>query len=276
MNRRKQSVKEIAAEKGTTPEHVAKGLYGQYVEGREIEKVRNYEKALAASFDGWVLHHLKEAECTAKELVRRKEYFYVPAKDLVWLTEEDHDKLHEELNKLPWRVELDRKRRERISEYMKGRRNFWDEDRKKEQSRKVKEWWTEERRQGLSDKFTEKRENGLNKVNVAQLDGEEGYREYQKQYQRMYYDEHSTEWKNYLTRRRYAALPTEKLVDRLRQKRLSVSLAPERKERLVNFILDELRNRKDVAEHFLYDITLDRDELKEISDKIEESKIENG
>lgn len=276
MNKRKQSVKEIAAEKGTTLEHVAKGLYGQYVEGREIEKVSNYEKALEAGFDGWVLHHLKEAECTAKELVRRKEYFYVPAKDLVWLTEEDHDRLHEELNKLPWRVELDRKRRERISEFMKGRRNFWDEDRKKEHSRKVKDWWTPERRQELSDKFAGNREKGLNKVNVAQLDGEEGYREYQKQYQRMYYDEHSQEWKDYLTRRRYATLPSEKLVDMLRQKRLSVSLPPERKERLINFIIDELRSRKDVAEHFLYDITLNRDELKDISDKIEESKIENG
>lgn len=276
MNRCQKSIREIAEEKNVPVEHVAKSKYGQYVEGRAIDEVRNYEKALADGFDGWVLHHLKEAECTAKELVRRKEYFYVPAKELVWLTVEDHDRLHEELNKLPWRQEIDRKRRERISEYMKGRRTLWDEDRKKEQSRKVKEWWTQERRQGLSDRYAEKRENGLNKVNVAQLDGEEGYREYQKLYQRMYYEEHSQEWKDYLTRRRYATLPSEKLVDMLRQKRLSVSLPPERKERLVNFILDELRNRKDVAEHFLYDIALNRDELEDISNKIEESKIENG
>lgn len=219
----------------------------KYFCSEDLSKIENYEEAVSSP-EKWHLHHRLELDQNGHRLNTRDElkekglYFHRPASELIFLKDKDHHKLH-----------MSDEQRERIS------------------NAQLKSWEKPSRRRKLRVKIANKRENGEYLINIEQMKSDEDYREYQKLYQRMYYDEHSTEWKDYLTRRRYATLPTEKLVDMLRQKRLSVSLAPERKERLVNFILDELRNRKDVAEHFLYDITLDRDELKDISDKIEET-----
>lgn len=224
----------------------------KYFCSEDISNIENYEEAVNSP-EKWHCHHRLELDQNGHRLNTRDElkakglYFHRPASELIFLRGTDHHRLH-----------MSDEQRERISN---AQHESW-----KKPSRKRK----------LRDKIANKRENGEYLINIEQMKSDEDYREYQKLYQRMYYDEHSTEWKDYLTRRRYASLPTEKLVDMLRQKRLSVGLAPERKERLVNFILDELRNRKDLVDYFLYDITLNRDELKDISDKIEESKIENG
>lgn len=270
MNRKKESMKDIAEKRGRTVEYVAKFVYGHYVKDRRIEAVKNYEKALADSFDGWVLHHLLESEHTAKDLIKMKKYYYADPSELVWLTEDEHRELHREIAKIPWRVELEKKRRQNLSKAMLGKRKApWPEERKERVARKQRELWNDERREHYSRIRKEKRENGDNKVNVAQLDGPDGYREYQKLYQQLYYDEHKTEWKNYLQRRTYAKMSTDELICQLEKKKKNRTWSEEKKARLIGMIKDELKIRMGNEPIVKYERSLDMKSVEEIREEIE-------
>ena len=81
--------------------------------------------------------HKKEDKYTAKELIARKEYYYVDPSELVWLTIEEHEAIHREINKLPWRIEIETRRVKHMKQSMKA----WSEERKETRAKEMRDWW---------------------------------------------------------------------------------------------------------------------------------------
>lgn len=267
MNKRKLTIKEIADSRGKTPAYIAKNKFGNYVKDRRIEAVENYDVACSEDFEGWVLHHRKEAEKTAKELLADKEYFYALPEDMIWLRIEDHEKIHEEINKLPWRQEMETERHR----MMKRNKNVtWTEEMREAQAVMQKAKWTPERKRKHTELCDRKRENGENTVNVNQLDGREGYREYQRQYRKIHYASHKEEWKDYLMRKSYEKRSTEELLRLLDKKKRNTTLPEERKNRLINMIIKELNKRDDYKNSKEYQEGLDTESIEYIREQIDE------
>ena len=245
MNTRKTSIKKIAEETGKTPAYVAKSKYGKMVKDRRIEAVENYDRACSEDFDHWVLHHRKETEKTAKELIDDHEYYYAEPKDLIWLTESEHEQVHKEINRLPWRVKLEEERIKKLSESQKERwaKIDWTEEMREAKSNERKEWWTEERKREIKMIKAKKRENGENLVNVEQLAGKEGYREYQREYRKIHYQRNKQAWRDYLMQRSYDKRTTEELFKLLEQKQKNFTYLPEKKQRLIDMIKNSLMKR---------------------------------
>ena len=71
-----------------------------------IEYIENYELAKKDNFNGWVLHHRLETHTEAGErrisdlsrnkLIELDVYYNRPAKELIYLKNEEHSKLHNE------------------------------------------------------------------------------------------------------------------------------------------------------------------------------------
>ena len=61
---------------------------------KDYENIENYEKAKADNFVGWCCHHRKGEYTTTKELKASKMYYHIPADELIFLTESEHDSLH--------------------------------------------------------------------------------------------------------------------------------------------------------------------------------------
>lgn len=64
-----------------------------------LELIENYRTAEAEGFKGWCLHHRREIENdgstkTVQELIEKGMYLNIPADELVFMTNEDHRKLH--------------------------------------------------------------------------------------------------------------------------------------------------------------------------------------
>lgn len=90
----------------------------------EIEKVENYEKALADNFKGWDCHHRLELIATGgicdvdkQDLIDWGIYYNRPADELIFLTKKEHTILHHRGMK---RSEETRKK---MSEVNKGKNN---------------------------------------------------------------------------------------------------------------------------------------------------------
>jgi uncharacterized protein with ATP-grasp and redox domains len=107
-------------------------------------------------------------------------------------------------------------------------------------------------------------------VNVSQLDGREGYREYQRQYRKIHYARHKEEWKDYLMQKSYEARTTEELLRLLDKKKRSTALPEERKNRLINMIVKELNKRDDYKNSKEYQEGLDTESIEYIREQIEE------
>ena len=62
----------------------------------ELSKIENYDKAIADTTQTWHLHHRTEIwwNCTAKELIENECYYNRKACELVFLTHEEHRRLH--------------------------------------------------------------------------------------------------------------------------------------------------------------------------------------
>lgn len=257
MNKRKISIKELAEKTHKTPARIIYDKYSKYVRNRKIEDVENYDRACSEDFDGWTLHHKKEDRHTAKELIAMKEYYYVDPNELIWLTIEEHEAIHREINKLPWRIKLEA---ERVENFAKTMREL-----------------SSERVKLLKKSFDAKRENGENLVNVAQLDSKEAYREYQKQYQRIHYRKNKQAWLDYNTIRRLNKKSTEELIDILEQKRTRSIMPEEKKKRIIDLIMKVLNDREDYIICDKYKKVIDNDSIETIKRKIEElnRKLEN-
>lgn len=273
MNKRKISIKELAEREHLSPAQIVYDKYSQYVRDRRIDAVENYDKACSEDFEGWTLHHKKEDRYTAKELIALKEYYYVDPNDLIWLTEEEHEAIHREINKLPWRVELETNRLENMKQSMK----IWSEERKEKRAKAMREWWDEENRKRIKEANDAKRENGENLVNVAQLDSKEAYREYQKQYQRIHYRKNKQAWLDYNAIRRLNKKSTDELINILEQKRKRSCMSEDKKKRLIDLIMKVLNEREDFITCDKYQKIIDNDSIEYIKQQIEElnRKLEN-
>lgn len=257
MNKRKISIKELAERTQRTPARIVYDKYSKYVRDRKIEAVENYDRACSEDFEGWTLHHKKEDKHTAKELIAMKNYYYVDPSELIWLTIEEHEAIHREINKLPWRIKLETERVENFSKTMRE--------------------LSAERAKRLKETFDARRENGENLVNVAQLDSKEAYREYQKQYQRIHYRKNKQAWLDYNTARRLSKKSTEELIDILEQKRTRSVMSEEKKKRIIDLIMKVLNEREDYITCDKYQKVIDNDSIETIKQQIEElsRKLEN-
>jgi hypothetical protein len=273
MNKRKISIKELAEREHVSPAQIIYDKYSQYARDRRIDAVENYDKACSEDFEGWTLHHRKEDKYTAKELIAMKDYYYVDPNELIWLTESEHDAIHKEINKLPWRIELETKRVEHLKKSMRA----WSEERKEKRAQAMRDWWDEEQRRRIKETRDAKRENGENLVNVAQLDSKEAYREYQKQYQRIHYRKNKQAWLDYNAIRRLNKKSTEELIDILEQKRTRSCMPEEKKQRLIGLIMKVLNEREDFITCEKYQKIIDNESIETIKRQIEElnRKLEN-
>lgn len=74
-----------------------KGMYS-YVENGDITKIENYELAKKDNFEGWCVHHRYELsgeyKISMKHLQEAGLYYNRPASELIFLTVQEHNKLH--------------------------------------------------------------------------------------------------------------------------------------------------------------------------------------
>lgn len=62
----------------------------------DISKIKNYDLAIADKTQTWHLHHMTETwwNCTAKDLIENECYYNRKACELIFLTPEEHMRLH--------------------------------------------------------------------------------------------------------------------------------------------------------------------------------------
>ena len=92
----------------------------------DISKIKNYDKAIADTTQVWHCHHMTETwwHCTRKELIENECYYNRKACELIFLTPEEHKRLHMK------GVTLSDETRRKMSEAKKGR-IFSEEHRRK-------------------------------------------------------------------------------------------------------------------------------------------------
>lgn len=63
---------------------------------QDISLIENYDKAVADTEQTWQCHHRNEIimNCGKKELISKGAYYCRPARELVFLTEFDHKRIH--------------------------------------------------------------------------------------------------------------------------------------------------------------------------------------
>ena len=73
---------------------------GKYVVGGRIDLVENYERAKNDNFEGWCLHHRIQlhpdgsTRYTKTSLLKLGLYYRRPPEELIWLTNEEHGRMH--------------------------------------------------------------------------------------------------------------------------------------------------------------------------------------
>ena len=92
----------------------------------DISKIKNYDKAIADTTQVWHCHHMTETwwHCTRKELIENECYYHRKACELIFLTPEEHKRLHMK------GVTLSEETRKKMSEAKKGH-TVTDESKKK-------------------------------------------------------------------------------------------------------------------------------------------------
>ena len=83
----------------------------------DISKIKNYEQAIADKTQTWVCHHMTETwwNCSRKELIENECYYNRKACELIFLTPEEHKRLH-----MKGKI-LSAETRRKISEAKKGK-----------------------------------------------------------------------------------------------------------------------------------------------------------
>ena len=81
----------------------------------DISKIKNYDKAIADKTQTWHCHHMTETwwNCTRKELIENECYYGRKACELIFLTPEEHMRLHMQ--------NISDETRKKMSESQKGR-----------------------------------------------------------------------------------------------------------------------------------------------------------
>lgn len=151
--------------------------------------IENYDEAVADTERMWVCHHRLELDeeghrlNTARELRKKGLYTYRPASELIFLTKEDH-----------WKLHMNEEQKQRLRDHQS---KLWkDADRVRRAKMLAKE----------------RRDNGLNLVNVEQRSSKSAYREYQRLQHRIWYEKNREKWNNYSYNKKLAALTMEEMM----------------------------------------------------------------
>lgn len=124
----------------------------------DVSLIENFEQAALDTTQIWDIHHRKETDLKMlqKELIASRQYYNVPASDLIFLTKADHSKLHANAsfyNRRPGKSvkgkQLSEEHKRKISLVTSGENN--------PQYGAV---WSDERRQKLSNTRKTKIANG--------------------------------------------------------------------------------------------------------------------
>ena len=110
----------------------------------DISLIENYDKAIADDTHTWHCHHRRETIYSVKELKEIGEYYNRPACELIFLTPNEHHRLHN-LGKHP-----SEESRKKMSEARKGKHRS-DETRKKIGEAKKGKHLSSEHRKKLSE-----------------------------------------------------------------------------------------------------------------------------
>ena len=100
----------------------------------DISKIKNYDKAIADTTQVWDCHHMTATwwNCTRKELIENECYYNRKACELIFLTHDEHTKLHnkgkivseetkQKISKTQKGRTLSKETRRKISEANKGK-----------------------------------------------------------------------------------------------------------------------------------------------------------
>lgn len=109
---------------------------------QDISLIENYDKAMADTERVWHCHHRVETimNCGREELIAQGCYYDRPAHDLVFMTNEDHMRLHMKGKK------LSEEHRRKISESERGNKHSEESKRKISESLKGKKFSDEHKR----------------------------------------------------------------------------------------------------------------------------------
>ena len=104
----------------------------------DISKIKNYDKAISDDTQTWDCHHMTETwwHCSRKELIENECYYHRKACELIFLTKEEHLRLHKKGKK---RKPFSEEHRRKMSESHQGR-TFTEEHRKKIAAAAKKRW----------------------------------------------------------------------------------------------------------------------------------------
>ena len=113
----------------------------------DISKIKNYDKAIADKTQTWHCHHMTETwwHCTRKELIENECYYHRKACELIFLTPEEHIRLHMQ--------NISDETRKKMSEAKKGHTVNEDTRKKMSEAKKGKKRkpFTEEHRKKMSE-----------------------------------------------------------------------------------------------------------------------------
>lgn len=133
----------------------------------DISKIKNYEQAIADKTQTWVCHHMTEIwwNCTAQELIENECYYNRKACELIFLTQEEHKRLH-----MKGKI-LSAETRRKISETQKGKLLSEEHRKKLSEAKKGKKRmpFSEEHRRKISEakKGKVRSEETKNKISKA-------------------------------------------------------------------------------------------------------------
>lgn len=148
---------------------------------KNYEDIENYQDAVNDKENTWHCHHRLElhpdnsVRFTVESLKKLDLYYNRPASELIFLKSEVHLSMH-------------------------NKHKEWTDEQREHQSNSMKDAWKKHStRRRVRETRRLKRENGENLVNIEQMASDEAYRDYQREYKRIYYKrpEKYAAWKIY-------------------------------------------------------------------------------
>lgn len=140
----------------------------------DFENIENYEQAIADTENMWICHHRLELDeeghrlNTMQQLKAKNMYYHRPSEELIFLTNSDH-----------WKLHMNEEQKKRLSKHQK------------------KLWKSADKLREVKAKAKQRRDEGLNLVNIEQLSSKSAYRDYQRLQHRIWYDKNRDNWNLY-------------------------------------------------------------------------------
>ena len=112
----------------------------------DFENIENYEQAIADTENMWICHHRLELDeeghrlNTMQQLKAKNMYYHRPSEELIFLTNSDH-----------WKLHMNDEQKKRLSKHQK------------------KLWKSAAKLREVKAKAKQRRDDGLNLVNIEQL-----------------------------------------------------------------------------------------------------------